>query len=231
MASYPDTTPNNRFQTTASCYCSSLLSLLSPRSLIPSTLLADIQIDRPLVFGNLASRQFRALHTVSHSFRSPYRSHSAPLITSHSAPHDHTCPVPCFCDCHRHCTHIRNSFSAFPFDFPAVPYSFRCIDCCIPYRFKKIRFDFRFQSKHTRIIQGFVMDNLLRSLVQLHVTGILYPNTPHALYTFFCHCHRHCTHTRTLILFLVFLSFFSLLILGLSYPSLLCIDCCPSYRF
>ena len=166
---------------TASCYRSSLLSLLSPCSLIPSTLLADIQIDRPLVFSNLASRQFHALHAVSHSFRSPYHSHSAPLITSLSAPRDPACPVPSFCDYHRHCTHTRNSFSAFPF-ISAVPYSFLCIDCCIPYRFYFffVSISVQTNSDHSRTCNGQAIAVSRPTPCQ----SFCIPTPPHALYTF-----------------------------------------------
>ena len=136
MASYPATAPNNRFQTIAPCYRSSLLSLLSPCSLIPSTLLADIRIDRPLVFGNLASRQFRALYTVSHSFRSPCHSHSAPLITSHSAPHDpHALyPVSVIVTVIVRIHRRQFFFCYFFFSllFLTLPFF---VDCCIPYQF------------------------------------------------------------------------------------------------
>ena len=197
MASYHDTAPNNRFQTTAPCYRSSLLSLFPPCSLIRSTLLADIQIDRPLVFGNLASRQFRALHTVSHSFRSPYHSHSAPRITSHSAPQDpphalYPVSVVVTVIVRIHACQIFFCYFFFSLLFLTLPFL-----CRLLYSISILIFFVSISIQQTRIIQGHVMDKLLRSLVQLHVTVILHPHTPHAIYTFFCHSQRHCTHART----------------------------------
>ena len=194
MTSYPDAAPNNRFQTTAPCYRSSLLSLLSPCSLIRSTLLADIQIDRPLIFGNLASRQFRALHTVSHSFRSPYHSHSAPLITSHSAPHDHACPVPCFCDSHRHCTHTHTSILflllLFSLLFLTLPFF---VDCCIPYRFYFFFLSISVQtnSDHARTCNGQAIAVSRPTPCQ----SFCIP-TPRMPCTPFPHIAHYCTHTR-----------------------------------
>ena len=228
MASYPATVPNNRFQTTAPCYRSLLLSLLSPCSLMPSTLLADIQIDRPLVFGNLACRQFRALHTVSHSFRSPYHSHSAPHFTSHSAPHDHACPIPCFCDCHHHCTHTPvNSLSATSF-FPCCSLLFLSLHRLL-YSISILIFfvliSVQTQSDHLRTCNGQPIAVSRSTPCQSFCTP-----TPRMLCTPFSVIATVIVRIHARQLFFYF-SFFFLMIFELSYSSFLCIDCCPPYRF
>ena len=140
----------------------------------------------------------------SHAFRTPYH--------SHSAPQDPACPVTRFRDCHRHCTHTRNSFSAFPFISLLFLTLLFIVDCCIPYRFYVkffVSISVQLRSDHSMTCNG-------------QAIAVSRP-TP-------CHSHSAPPHPTCPVHIQFFLCFF-LLILGLSYSSCLCIDCCIPYPF